>query len=59
LAKTGKEKDLWQELPRQLDAQVLEIKNSTIQDATFFTADLGHALPDTSRGDAAKTLQEP
>ena len=55
LTKTGKDKDIWQELQRQLDAKGLKIRKGTIQDATFITADPGHASTDTPRGDDAKT----
>ena len=55
LAKTGKDKAIWNEHQRQLDAKGLEIRKGTIQDATFITADPGHATGDTPRGDQAKT----
>jgi len=55
LAKTSKDKAIWNELQRQLDAKGLEIRKGTIQDATFITADPGHASTDTLRGDNAKT----
>lgn len=55
LAKTGKDKAIWEELQRQLDVKGLEIRKGTIQDATFITADPGHASTDTPRGDTAKT----
>lgn len=55
LAKTGKDQAIWQELQRQLDVKKLMIRKGTIQDATFITADPGHATADTPRGDDAKT----
>jgi IS5 family transposase len=55
LAKTGKDKAIWTELQRQLNEKGLEIRKGTIQDATFITADPGHAPADTSRGVEAKT----
>jgi IS5 family transposase len=55
LAKTGKDKAIWSELQRQLDAKGLKIRKGTIQDATFINADPGHATADTPRGDDAKT----
>jgi IS5 family transposase len=55
LAKTGKDKAIREELQRQLDVKGLKIKKGTIQDATFITADPGHAPTDTPRGDDAKT----
>jgi IS5 family transposase len=55
LVKSGKEKDIWDELQRQLDAMNLKIKKGVIQDATFISTDPGHASKDTPRGDEAKT----
>ena len=55
LAKTGKDKAIWSELQRQLDAKGLKIRKGTIQDATFINADPGHATVNTPRGDDAKT----
>jgi IS5 family transposase len=55
LAKTGKDKAIWSELQRQLDAKGLKIRKGTIQDATFINADPGHATADTPGGDDAKT----
>jgi IS5 family transposase len=46
---------IWQELQRQQDTMGLKIKKGTIQDATFITADPGHAPADKPRGDQAKT----
>lgn len=55
LATTGKEEAIWNELQRQLDQKGMQIRKGVIQDATFITADPGHAPADTSRGDDAKT----
>jgi IS5 family transposase len=55
LTKTGKDKAIWAELQRQLDAKGLKIRKGTIQDATFITADPGHASADTPREDETKT----
>ncbi len=55
LAKTGKDAAIWEEFQRQLEAQGLMIKRGVIQDATFITADPGHAPADTPRGDQART----
>jgi IS5 family transposase len=55
LAERGKDKEVWNELQRQLDAMNLMVKKGVIQDATFITADPGHAKKDTPRGDEAKT----
>ncbi len=55
LAKTGKDKAIWEELQRQLDSMGLKVKCGVVQDATFITSDPGHAKADTPRGDEAKT----
>jgi IS5 family transposase len=55
LSKTNKDKAIWNELQRQLDEKGLKIWKGVIQDATFITADPGHANTDISRGDDAKT----
>jgi len=41
MAKTEKDKFVWAELQRQLDARGLQVKRGTIQDATFIEADPG------------------
>ena len=55
LSKTKKDKAIWKELQRQLEGKGLKIRKGVIQDATFITADPGHASADTPRGDEAKT----
>ncbi|MFA6225865.1 MAG: IS5 family transposase [Methanoregula sp.] len=51
-----KKRDLiWEELRRQENVLGLKIKKGTIQDATFITADPGHAPADKPRGDLART----
>ena len=55
LSKTKKNEAIWNELQRQLDKKGLKIRKGVIQDATFITADPGHATVDTPRGDDAKT----
>lgn len=55
LIKTDKDKAIWEELQRQLDAKGLNVKKGVIQDASFITADPGHAKADTPRGGQAKT----
>jgi IS5 family transposase len=55
LLKAGKDKEIWRELDRQLDAKGLRVRKGVIQDATFITADPGHAKVDEPRGDGAKT----
>jgi IS5 family transposase len=55
LVKTGKDRAIWAELQRKLDALGLKEKRGVVQDATFITADPGHAKADTPRGSDAKT----
>ena len=55
LAETGKDKLVWAELSRQLDLKGLTVKKGVVQDATFITADPGHARTDKSRGTEART----
>jgi IS5 family transposase len=52
---TGRDRTIWEELQRQLDSRGLTVKEGTIQDATFITANPGHAKADTPRGEEAKT----
>ena len=49
LIKTGKDKEIWKELQRQLKAKGLKVKKGVIQDATFITSDPGSS--DKSRDD--------
>jgi IS5 family transposase len=53
MAKTEKDKVVWAELQRQLDAMGLRVKRGTIQDATFIEADPGSSKK--TRGGEAKT----
>ena len=53
IADTEKDKMVWAELQRQLDAMGLQVKRGTIQDATFIEADPGSSKK--PRGDEAKT----
>jgi len=55
LKERGKDKEIWNELKRQLDSKGLKIKKGLIQDASIITADPGHAKADKPRGDEAKT----
>ncbi len=55
LAKTGKDRAIWAELQRQLDAFGLKVKQGVAQDATFITTDPGHAKADKPRGEEAET----
>ncbi len=53
MANTEKDKIVWAELQRQLDAMGLRVKRRTIQDATFIEADLSSSKK--LRGEDAKT----
>lgn len=55
LAESGRDRLVWEELQRQLDAKGLKVKKGVVQDATFITADPGHAPADKPRGEEAKT----
>jgi IS5 family transposase len=55
LAETGKDRELWAELQRQLDEKGLKVRKGVVQDASFITADPGHAPAEEPRGDEAKT----
>ena len=55
LADTGKDREVWAELQRQLDEKGLIVKKGVVQDATFITSDPGHAKKDKPRGEEAKT----
>jgi len=54
LSETGKDKEIWEELQRQIDSKGLKVKEGVIQDATFITADPGHKKADEPRGPEAK-----
>jgi len=55
LAETGRDRLVWAELQRQLDAKGLKVRKGVVQDASFITADPGHAKADKPRGTEAKT----
>ena len=55
LTDSGIDKEIWDELQKQLDAMKLKMKKGIMQDASFITSDPGHAKSDTPRGDEAKT----
>jgi len=55
LAESGRDRLVWEELQRQLDAKGLKVKKGVVQDATFITADPGHAPADKPRGGEART----
>jgi len=54
LAETGRDRMVWEELQRQLDARGLRVKKGVVQDATFITADPGQSAG-RPRGDEART----
>jgi IS5 family transposase len=53
MAETGKDKRVWAELQRQLDALGLKVRRGIVQDATFIESDPGS--PKKPRGDESKT----
>jgi IS5 family transposase len=53
LAETGKDKQIWAELQRQLDSKGLRVRKGIAQDASFIEADPGPS--DKPRGEEAKT----
>ena len=55
LAETGRDRLVWEELQRQLDLKGLTVRKGVVQDASFITADPGHARADKPRGEEAKT----
>ena len=55
LAKTGRDRLVWEELQRQLDMKGLKVKKGVVQDATFITSDPGHAPADKPRGGEARS----
>jgi IS5 family transposase len=55
LAETGRDRLVWAELQRQLDEKGLKVKKGVAQDASFITADPGHARADKPRGTEART----
>jgi len=54
MARTGRDKVVWAELQRQLDAMGLQVKRGTVQDATFIEADPGSS--NKSRGGVSRTV---
>ena len=55
LAESGRDRLVWEELQRQLDGKGLKVKKGVVQDASFITADPGHAKADKPRGEEART----
>ena len=54
MTRTGRDKVVWAELQRQLDAMGLQVKSGTVQDATFIEADPGSS--NKSRGGVSRTV---
>jgi IS5 family transposase len=55
LAESGRDRLIWEELQRQLDEKGLKVRKGVVQDASFITADPGHAPADKPRGGDART----
>ena len=55
LAESRGDRDIWEELQRQLDERGLGVKKGVVQDASFITTDPGHARADKPRGEEART----
>ena len=55
LAESRGDRDIWEELQRQLDEKGLGVKKGVVQDASFITSDPGHARADKPRGEEAET----
>jgi len=55
LAESGRDRLIWEELQRQLDERGLRVRKGVVQDASFITADPGHAPADKPRGGEART----
>ena len=55
LAESGRDRLVWKELQRQMDEKGLTVRKGVVQDASFITADPGHARVDKPRGEEAKT----
>jgi len=55
LAESGRDRLVWAELQRQLDEKGLSVRKGVAQDASFITADPGHAPAEEPRGEEART----
>ena len=51
LSKTGRDRIIWNELQRQLEAKGIKVKRGSMQDATFITSDPGHEKHDEPRSE--------
>jgi len=58
LSKTGRDKKIWQELQRQLDAKGLEGKEGSNSGCNFHNLRPGHAKADKPRGTEAKNKKK-
>jgi len=58
LAETGRERAVWEELQHQLDEKSLKVRKGVAQDATFITADPGHAPAEEPRGGGGEDQEE-
>ena len=51
LSKTGRDRIIWNELQRQLEAKGIKVKKGSAQDATFITSDPGHEKHEEPRSE--------
>jgi IS5 family transposase len=58
LIKSGKSKDLWQELQRQMEEKGYAVKEGSIQDATFITSDPGKKRKKKDQEGKCKTVDQ-
>jgi transposase, IS5 family len=58
ISNTGKDKVVWAELQRQLDAMGLRVKRGTIQDATFIEADPGSSKKPHNEGSKTRRSRD-
>jgi len=58
IAETGKDREIWDELQRQIESKGLEVKKGVMQDASFITSDPGHKKANEPRGPEAKTRRD-
>ena len=58
ISNTGKDKVVWAELQRQLDAMGLRVKRGTIQDATFIESDPGSSKKPHNEGSKTRRSRD-
>ncbi len=51
LSKTGRDRVIWNELQKQIEAKGIKVKKGSAQDATFITADPGHSKHEEPRSE--------